>query len=86
MDSKDTNTGDSSTEGLQTRATRAWTEIPKGPRRAIVLGFIVSWALWIPIAKEVFNYNEEGGAIALFPFFYWALVFGGLWVYRGFKK
>lgn len=51
-----------------------------------MLGFIVSWALWIPIAKEVFNYNEEGGAIALFPFFYWALVFGGLWVYRGFKK
>ena len=86
MDSKDNKTGDSSTEGLQTRAIRVWTEVPKGPKRAIVLGFIVSWALWIPTAKGVVGYGNEGPAIALFPFFFWALVFGGLWVYRGFKK
>ena len=71
---------------MRQRAARAWREVDKGPRRAILLAFVLSWVLWVPIAQAVWWGEAEGLAIVLFPFFYWVLVFGGLWVYRGFKK
>ena len=73
-------------ESMRQRAARAWREVDKGPRRAILLAFVLSWVLWVPIAQAVWWGEAEGLAIVLFPFFYWVLVFGGLWVYRGFKK
>ena len=81
---------------LRRRASRAWKEVGRGPRRAILLGFILSWVLWVPLVGVIWpnsrtypfisRSDERDFAIILFPVFYWLLVFAGLWVYRGFKK
>lgn len=75
---------DGSVEWMGRRMARAWSELGKGPKRAILLGMFLSWVLWIPVTpywgRDMLN------AILIFPFLYWAMVFAGLWVYRGFKK
>ena len=69
-------------ESMRQRAARAWREVDKGPKRAILLAFALSWVLCLALTES----DEIGFAIILFPLLYWVLVFAGLWVYRGFKK
>ena len=84
---------DDSASDLDKRAKRAWAELPKGPKRAIILAFIVSMVLWAFLSEWMLTNNWGKldtdnwiGGLLLYPLLYWVLVFAGLWVYRGFKK
>jgi len=69
----------------------AWNDIGVGARRAIIVAFVLTWILWYFLSSEMIwdgyhDKDERRIAMIVFPFAYWALVFAGIWIYRGFKK
>ena len=80
-----------STEEAPNKIKRVWTELGKGPRRALIVGWPVCIMVSTYIADQIRNsssygpstYGERGFIWSLLA--YWPLVLIGLWIYRGFK-
>ena len=72
--------------GLIDRIKRAWRELGKGPRRALLAGWVLAFIVGVTIVdnQAYSSRNEELPFILLGV--YWPLVLIGLWIYRGFKK
>ena len=77
-----------STEEAPNKIKGVWTELGKGPRRALIVGWPVCIVASILIGrgidnKDYYGYGEAGFIWSLLV--YWPLVLIGLWIYRGFK-
>ena len=77
-----------SAEEAPNKIKRVWTELGKGPRRALIVGWpvciMVSAYIANQMANSLINSNEEL-AVTWSLLVYWPLVLIGLWIYRGFK-
>jgi len=80
-----------STEETPNKIKRVWTELGKGPKRALIVAWpvciIISTYLADQSSVHTLSVSHEYGPWGFISSLlgYWPLVLIGLWIYRGFK-
>ena len=76
-----------STEKTPNKIKRVWTELGKGPRRALIVGWPVCIMVSTYIASQMSHRSHRAVEFGFFwsLIYYWPLVLICLWIYRGFR-